>query len=92
MKTSIFATLCYIATATSLVIPTNEQQLPLVQSEGESLESSPHSLTVIETIAGNKENPQVIMEVLPSSCFCTGGSICCERNGKTDCDLGVCGI
>lgn len=92
MKTSILATLCCVAAATAMVIPSNDQQVPLVQSQAEPPDPDPKGLTVIETIAGHKENAQVTVEVLPGSCFCTGGSICCERGGETNCDLGICGI
>lgn len=89
---SIIPTLCYIAIATALVIPSSNKQVPLVHSKVALLEASPQDIPLPGIGLADKKDPEVLEELPIISCFCTGGTLCCERDGKADCSFGLCGM
>lgn len=88
---SIIIILCCIASATALVIPSPEQ-VPLAQAQGQVVvETSPRAARPeAEALIVREESTS--LEASSKSCFCTGGALCCEKGGETDCGFGVCGI
>lgn len=86
MKTALLA-LTYVAAAAALVMPPPRQD-PLVQDDvavaGLSSEEAPDTKILVDDL---QEESKV------ESCFCAGGSICCNlTDSKIDCGFGTCGI
>lgn len=94
MKTTISALLC-ISVVSALVIPPTEPTFHLQVEAQVVIGKIPYGARPGPEIALLKpEDAEEPINVLdsPDSCFCTGGTLCCEKNGKTDCGFGVCGI
>lgn len=88
----IIVTLFYIAAATALAIPSPEQS-HLLQAQAQVVIAQPPLDTEPQPeIVWTEKEESTSLDVSPGSCFCTGGALCCEKNGETDCGFGVCGI
>lgn len=94
MKTIISA-LLYISVVTALAIPSTEPTSQLQIQAQVVIGKLPYGARPGPEAALPKpqdaEEPVNVLDS-PDSCFCTGGTLCCEKNGKTDCGFGVCGI
>lgn len=94
MKTIISA-LFYISVVSALAIPSTEPTSQLQLQAQVVIGKLPFGARPGPEIAlskpGDAEEPTKVLDS-PESCFCTGVTLCCEKNGKTDCGFGVCGI
>lgn len=89
----ILAISCYINFVFALAVPILEQNSVGFQPQSQVvigsllLEARPGT----ETALTEREDP-INEEMSSESCFCSGGTLCCEKNGETDCGFGMCGI
>ncbi|KAF3764429.1 hypothetical protein M406DRAFT_356546 [Cryphonectria parasitica EP155] len=94
MKTTFLALLCIAASATTAFVIPSPRQSPLVQDNNVAItEPSAQEIPETEIVVDDFHDNQQDVEPMVESCFCAGGSICCNlTGGETDCGFGTCGI